>query len=52
MTLSSEPVGQLLTDLHTARGQPLASARDLTERFSLIAAATRKLADEIVETLE
>ncbi len=33
------------------RGQPLPSARDLTERFSLIAAATRKLADEIVEAL-
>ncbi len=34
------------------RGQPLLPAKELTERFSVIAAATRKLADEIVEALE
>jgi myo-inositol-1(or 4)-monophosphatase len=33
------------------RGQPLRAAEDLTERFSVVAAATRKLADEIVEAL-
>ncbi len=38
--------------LLTPSGQPLPSASNLTERFSLIAAATRKLAGEIVETLE
>ena len=38
--------------LLTPGGQPLPSATDLTEKFSLIAAATRKLADEIMETLE
>ena len=44
-----EEAGGCLLD---PRGQPLASARDLTERFSLIAAATRKLAAEIVEALQ
>lgn len=34
------------------RGQALRPAANLTERFSLIAAATRKLAKEIVELLE
>ena len=33
------------------RGQPLPCARGLTQRFSLIAAATRQLADAIVEAL-
>jgi myo-inositol-1(or 4)-monophosphatase len=32
-------------------GRPLPFARDLTQRFSLIAAATRQLADAIVEAL-
>ncbi len=34
-----------------ALGQPVRAAKQLTERFSLVAAATRKLADDIVETL-
>ena len=33
------------------RGQPLSSAKELTYRFSVIAASTRKLADEIVAAL-
>lgn len=34
------------------RGQPLSSARELTDRFSVIAAATDKLAHEIVGALQ
>lgn len=34
-----------------SNGQPLPSARDLTQRFSLVAAATRRLADDIIEAL-
>ncbi len=37
--------------LLSPRGQPLPFARNLTQRFSLIAAATRQLADAIVEAL-
>ena len=35
-----------------ASGQPLRAAKQLTERFSLVAAATWKLADAIVDTLQ
>jgi fructose-1,6-bisphosphatase/inositol monophosphatase family enzyme len=34
-----------------SNGQALPSARDLTQRFSLVAAATRRLADDIIEAL-
>jgi myo-inositol-1(or 4)-monophosphatase len=33
------------------QGQPLSAAKGLTDRFSLVAASTRKLADEIVAAL-
>jgi len=33
------------------QGQPLSPGKELTDRFSVIAAATKKLADEIVIAL-
>ncbi len=33
------------------RGQPLSPAKELTDRFSVVAASTRELADEIVAAL-